>query len=51
MSGAIAANRDKAAIALSVRFTREINGVTGPCGGDHVDADAAFAQAYKGRSG
>ena len=51
VSGAVAPDRDKTPVALVVGFAREIDRMAGAGGSDHVDADAAFAQAREGWSG
>src|SRR5713101_4821722 len=48
---AVAADGDKTAIVLRVRFAGEVRGVAGARGGNHVNVQAVLAQACDERSG
>ncbi len=51
MGGAVAAHREKPAIALAVCLARKLNGVTGTGGSDDVDVQAFCAEPCKRRAG
>ncbi len=45
MSGAIAPDSEKTAIALVIGFARELDSMTGPCRGNYVDLQSFFPQS------
>src|SRR6202035_3786116 len=51
VSGAVAADGDKAAVALIVAFASQLGGVARSGGGDDVNVQAVFAQTRDGRAG